>query len=145
VAAATPFDGRFAWPISGKVVRGYGAYGRGRRNDGIDIGTKIGAPIAAAADGVVVYAGTGIAAYGGLILIRHNDTWTTAYGHAGELLVTRGQAVQRGQVIAAVGSTGDASPEAPHLHFEVMRTSPQAKWYDKADDVDPYPLLTGNR
>jgi murein DD-endopeptidase MepM/ murein hydrolase activator NlpD len=48
-------------------------------------------------------------------------------------------------VISVVGSTGDASAEAPHLHFEIMRTTPQAKWYDPATDVDPYPLLTGKR
>jgi len=119
VAAPTPFDGRFLWPADGKVVRGYGVFGPGRRNDGIDIGTTIGAPITAAADGVVVYAGTGIAAYGGLILIRHSDTWTTAYGHAGELLVTRGQAVKRGQVIARAGQSGLA--DRPELHFEIRQ------------------------
>lgn len=130
LAPATPFDGSFAWPISGKVVRGYGTYGIGRRNDGIDIGTQLGAPIAAAADGVVVYAGRGIAAYGGLILIRHNESWTTAYGHAGELLVTRGEAVRRGQIIARAGESN--LTDRPALHFEIRKG---------ARPVDPTTLL----
>lgn len=130
VAAARPFDGRFAWPVSGAVVRQYGSYGLGRRNDGIDIAAPTGTPIAAAADGVVAYAGTGVAAYGGLILIRHSDSWTTAYGHAGELLVTRGQAVKRGQIIARAGESGRA--DRPELHFEIR---------EGAKPVDPLTRL----
>jgi len=130
VAAARPFDGHFTWPISGEVVRRFGTFGLGRRNDGIDIATPLGAPIAAAADGVVAYAGTGVAAYGGLILIRHSDRWTTAYGHASELLVTRGQAVKRGQIIARAGHSPRA--DRPELHFEIR---------DGAKPVDPLARL----
>jgi murein DD-endopeptidase MepM/ murein hydrolase activator NlpD len=130
VAAARPFDGHFTWPLSGKVVRHYGTFGLGRRNDGIDIAAPLGTPIAAAADGVVAYAGTGVAAYGGLILIRHSDRWTTAYGHASELLVTRGQAVKRGQIIARSGQTPRA--DQPELHFEIR---------DGAKPVDPLARL----
>ncbi|HWW63608.1 MAG TPA: M23 family metallopeptidase [Sphingomonadaceae bacterium] len=130
VAAARPFDGHFIWPVSGKVVRDFGSFGLGRRNDGIDIAAPVGTPIEAAADGVVAYAGTGIAAYGGLILIRHSDRWTTAYGHAGELLVTRGQAVKRGQIIARAGQSG--LTDRPELHFEIR---------DGAKPVDPLTRL----
>lgn len=121
VAVAPPgaFSGRFDWPLTGAIRRGFGTYGSGRRSDGINIASQMGAPITASADGVVAYAGTDITAYGGLILIRHSDTWTTAYGHASELLVTRGQAVKRGQIIARVGATGHA--DTPQLHFEIRR------------------------
>lgn len=121
VAVAPPaaFSGRFAWPLTGTIRRGFGSYGSGRRSDGINIAATLGEPITASADGVVAYAGTDIAAYGGLILIRHSDTWTTAYGHASELLVTRGQAVKRGQIIARAGATGHA--DTPQLHFEIRR------------------------
>lgn len=130
VAAARPFSGQFHWPLTGTIRRGYGTFGSGRRNDGINIATTMGAPVSAAAEGVVVYAGTELAAYGGLILIRHNDTWTTAYGNASELLVTRGQAVKRGQIIAKAGDSGHA--DAPQLHFEIRKgTKP----------VDPLTML----
>jgi lipoprotein NlpD len=117
VAAATRFNGRFDWPLTGPILAKFGPFGSGRRNEGINIGAVAGADIHAAADGVVIYAGTDIAVYGGLILIRHSNSWTTAYGHAAELLVTRGQAVKRGQVIAHAGTSG--SVDTPQLHFEI--------------------------
>lgn len=113
------FNGRFDWPLTGPIVRRFGSYGTGRRNDGINIGASMGDPIVAAADGVVTYSGTDLVAYGGLILIRHSNNWTTAYGHAGELLVARGQAVRKGQVIARAGETGSA--DRPQLHFEIRQ------------------------
>jgi lipoprotein NlpD len=66
---------------------------------------------------VVSYAGNSIAVYGGLVLIKHNDSYTTAYGHVGTLLVARGQAVRKGQLIGRTGDTDSA--EEPRLHFEV--------------------------
>lgn len=119
VAAASPFNGRFDWPLAGPILTRFGPFGSGRRNEGINIGAEAGADIRASADGVVIYAGTDIAVYGGLILIRHSDRWTTAYGHAAELLVTRGQAVKRGQVIARAGESG--SVDTPQLHFEIRQ------------------------
>ena len=120
IAPSGRFDGDFAWPLAGPIVRGFGAYGAGRRSDGIDIGTRAGAPILAAADGVVSYAGTSIASYGGLILIKHSPTLTTAYGHAGELMVSRGQAVRKGQMIGRAGDAG-AEEGAARLHFEIRQ------------------------
>lgn len=117
VAEPKRFSGRFDWPLAGPIVRPFGNLGGGRQNDGVNIGAARGAPIQAAADGVVAYVGSEIAVYGGLILIRHGDGWITAYGHAEELLVTRGQAVKRGQLIARAGVTGFASE--PQLHFEI--------------------------
>ncbi|SNS77077.1 Murein DD-endopeptidase MepM and murein hydrolase activator NlpD, contain LysM domain [Sphingomonas laterariae] len=119
VAAAQPFSGRFDWPLQGSIKRGFGSFGSGRRNNGVNIAASMGAPVMAAADGVVAYAGSDLSAYGGLILIRHSDTWTTAYAHASELLVSRGQAVKRGQTIARAGASGHV--DGPQLHFEIRQ------------------------
>jgi len=111
------FSGRFQWPLSGAIIGRFGPAGDGRRNDGINISAERGEEIRAAADGVVAYAGSAIAVYGGLILIKHGDGWITAYGHAEQILVTRGQTVHRGDVIARAGATG--SVNKPQLHFEI--------------------------
>lgn len=113
------FTGRFGWPLLGPVVRPFGSLGGGRQNDGINIGAARGAPILAAADGVVAYVGSDVALYGGLILLRHGDGWITAYGHAEALLVTRGQSVKRGDIIGRAGETGSATE--PQLHFEIRQ------------------------
>jgi murein DD-endopeptidase MepM/ murein hydrolase activator NlpD len=117
VAEPRRFAGRFDWPLTGQIIGRFGPAGDGKRNDGINIAATKGDPIRAAADGVVVYAGSAIAVYGGLILIKHGDGWITAYGHADEILVTRGQAVKRGDTIARAGATG--SVNKPQLHFEI--------------------------
>jgi len=75
--------------------------------------------VKAAAAGTVAYAGDGIAALGGLVIVKHGENWTSIYGHAEKLLVQRGQAVTRGQVIALSGATGFA--DQPELHFELRR------------------------
>jgi lipoprotein NlpD len=119
VAVAEPtqrFGGRFAWPLSGKILRAFGQDSNGSRNDGIDIATSVGTPVRAAADGVVAFAGK-LAGFGELVLIRHGDGWLTAYGHAQRVLVRRGQAVSRGDMIAHAGASGNAP--RPQLHFEV--------------------------
>lgn len=113
------FSGRFDWPLTGPIVRRFGSLGGGRWNDGVNIGAVEGTPILAAADGVVAYVGSEVAAFGGLILLRHGDGWITAYGHAEELLVKRGQPVKRGQIIARAGETGSATE--PQLHFEIRQ------------------------
>lgn len=100
------------------------------RNDGINIAAPQGAPVRAADDGVVVYAGNELRSYGNLLLIRHDGDWTSAYAHNGELLVDRGAAVERGQVIARVGSSGGVSE--PQSHFELR---------NGAEAVDPLEYL----
>lgn len=121
VPVATPatFTGRFSWPLTGPILARFGPQGQGRVNEGINIAAPAGTPILAAADGVVAYVGSEIAVYGGLILIKHGGNWITTYGHAEELLVTRGQAVKRGQIIGRAGETGSA--REPQLHFEIRR------------------------
>ena len=117
-----PRSGRsFLWPVQGDVVGKYGPTAGGTQNDGINIKAAEGTPVLAADAGTVAYAGNELRGYGNLILIKHADGWMTAYAHNSKLLVTRGQKVQRGQVIARVGATGAVTE--PQLHFEVRRGS----------------------
>jgi murein DD-endopeptidase MepM/ murein hydrolase activator NlpD len=120
----------------------------GHPHDAIDIMAPRGTNVLAAAPGTVEKLFRSVPG-GNTIYVRSPDRTTIYYyahlDHHYADGLKEGQEVARGQVISVVGSTGDASAEAPHLHFEIMRTTPQAKWYDPATDVDPYPLLTGKR
>lgn len=117
-----PRSGRsFLWPVQGDILSKYGPTAGGTQNDGINIKAAEGTPVVAADAGTVAYAGNELRGYGNLILIKHADGWMTAYAHNSKLLVTRGQKVQRGQVIARVGATGAVTE--PQLHFEVRRGS----------------------
>lgn len=113
------------WPSSGKVVRGFSA----SLHKGIDIAGTRGEPVEAVADGVVVYAGTGIAGFGELLIVKHNDTYLSAYGHNERLLVPEGATVRAGQKIAEKGNTGTDSVK---LHFEIRK---------EGRPVDPLRLL----
>lgn len=123
-------DATFAWPLRGRVVSGFGPRADNTHNDGLDIAVPIGTDVRAADAGVVAYAGSELKAYGNLILIRHDNGWVSAYAHADQLLVKRGDSVARGQVIAKSGQTG--SVDRPMLHFELR---------EGAKPVDPMPLL----
>ena len=104
------------WPIRGPVVSPYGAAeGTG---GGIGIGGQLGADIRASAAGQVVYAGAGLAAYGNLIIIKHNDTFLSAYGHNDELVVGEGDTVGQGDAIAKMGMGPERQPQ---VHFEIRR------------------------
>ncbi len=111
----------FLWPVRGSVISDYGAKPGGLQNDGINIAAPRGAAIRAAEGGSVVYAGNELKGFGNLLLVRHRDGWITAYAHADELLVKRGDDVLRGQTIARVGATGGVG--TPQLHFEIRRGS----------------------
>ena len=128
-ADATP---TFRWPVKGRVIVGFGPKPNGQQNDGINLAVPEGTPVKAAEDGVVAYAGNELKGYGNLVLIRHPNGYVTAYAHAKELLVKRGDSVKRGQVIANSGQTGNV--DTPQLHFEV-RKGPAP--------LDPMPLLAG--
>ena len=117
------FPGRFAWPVRGRMTSRFGIRGR-RRHDGIDIAAPEGTPIAAAADGKVLFAGNQGTGYGNLVIIHHDDDMITVYAHCSQILVAEGQRVRQGQKIATVGSTGRST--GPHLHFEIRkRTKPR--------------------
>jgi murein DD-endopeptidase MepM/ murein hydrolase activator NlpD len=111
--------GDFLWPVNGKVIGKYGPIDQWRRRDGIDIAAPRGAPVLAAQDGIVAYAGSGIRGYGEMILLRHDQGYITTYAHNASLLVEVGDVVRRGQVIARVGESGDATQSM--LHFELRK------------------------
>ena len=107
----------YLWPVKGKILSKYGLLAKGLRNDGINISGNKGDPVFASKDGKVVYAGNEIQAFGNLILIKHYDNKTTAYAHLDKIKVKKGQTVKKGEVIAALGSSGKVSK--PQLHFEL--------------------------
>ena len=109
----------FLWPVNGKVIGDFGRTKAGQWRDGIDIAARQGAPVLAAEGGIVAYAGEGIHGYGRLILLRHAEGYITTYAHNAALLVEVGDLVERGQVIARVGSTGDVDRSL--LHFELRK------------------------
>jgi murein DD-endopeptidase MepM/ murein hydrolase activator NlpD len=109
------------WPVKGRIVSGFGKKPSGKHNDGINVSVPAGTSIKAAENGVVAYAGSELEPYGNLILIRHANNWVTAYAHSDKLLVKRGDTVQRGQVIAKAGQSGNVSQ--PQLHFELRKGS----------------------
>ena len=110
---------KFARPVKGKLLSGYGPKDNGSFNDGINIAATRDAPVIAAENGVVVYADNELKGSGNLVLIRHADRWMTAYAHMGDIKVKRGMVVKRGDTIGTVGSSG--SVDKPQLHFEVRR------------------------
>ena len=122
----------FRWPARGRVIAGYGPTPNGQQNDGINLALPEGTPVKAAEDGVVAYAGNELKGYGNLVLVRHANGYVTAYAHAKELLVKRGEQVKRGQTIAVSGQTG--SVNAPQLHFEIRKGS---------SPLDPTRFLNG--
>jgi murein DD-endopeptidase MepM/ murein hydrolase activator NlpD len=122
----------FRWPVRGKVITSYGAKTNGKSNDGINLAVPEGTPVKAAEDGVVAYSGNELKGYGNLVLVRHSNGYVTAYAHASELLVKRGDPIKRGQVIAKSGQSGEVS--SPQLHFEIRKGS---------SPVDPLQFLNG--
>ena len=122
----------FRWPVRGRVIAGFGPKPNGLQNDGINLAVPEGTPIKAADDGVVAYAGNELKGYGNLVLVRHSNGFVTAYAHASEIMVKRGDAVKRGQVIAKSGQSGNVT--SPQLHFEIRKG---------ATPVDPSQYLNG--
>ena len=108
-------DVDFIWPASGALITGFDE----AKNKGLGIAGKAGDAVLAAADGRVVYAGAGLRGYGNLIILKHNNTFLTAYAHNQTLLVKEDQTVKKGQKIAEMGST-DA--DRVKLHFEIRRS-----------------------
>lgn len=129
VAAASPpredENVNWMWPASGAVAS---TFDEGR-NKGVTLNGKLGDPVLASADGRVVYAGSGLRGYGNLVILKHNNTYLTAYAHNQALLVKEDQTVRRGQKIAEMGST-DA--DKVQLHFEIRK---------QGKPVDPLKLL----
>lgn len=127
-------EGRFAWPVYGPVLSGFGNKPDGQRNDGINISVDEGEAIKATENGIVAYVGNEVKGFGNIILVKHADEWVSAYAHASKILVKKGERIKRGQVIAYAGSTGNVA--TAQLHFELRRNS-------KA--VDPLRYLESRR
>jgi lipoprotein NlpD len=116
-AAGVPAEDEitWSWPTSGSaVLAGFDE----QKNKGLDIGGRAGDPVLASADGRVVYAGAGLRGYGNLIILKHNNSYLTAYAHNQSLLVKEDQTVRKGQKIAEMGST---DTDRVKLHFEIRR------------------------
>ncbi|MCE4557754.1 peptidoglycan DD-metalloendopeptidase family protein [Roseateles cellulosilyticus] len=124
-AAADDDSLAWAWPVSQPVSTGFDE----QRNKGLDFAGKPGDPVFAVADGRVVYAGSGLRGYGNLVIIKHNNTYLTAYAHNRAMLVEQDQVVRKGQRIAEMGST---ESDTVKLHFEVRKLG---------KPVDPAKLL----
>ncbi len=118
---------RWQWPVKGRLLSGFKAGDPARQ--GINIAVAAGTPVRAAAAGRVVYSGSALRGYGELVIVKHDETWLTAYGHNSRRRVKEGQAVQAGQVIAI---SGDTEAPRPMLHFEIRRNG---------KPVDPLRLL----
>jgi len=131
-AEATGALPTFRWPVRGKVITSYGAKTNGKANDGINLAVPEGTPVKAAEDGVVAYSGNELKGYGNLVLVRHTNGYVTAYAHASELMVKRGDTIKRGQIIAKSGQSGEVG--SPQLHFEIRKGS---------SPVDPLQFLNG--
>jgi lipoprotein NlpD len=106
----------WVWPASGSLVGKFSD--SGNVNKGINLAGKRGDPVVAAADGVVVYSGPGIVGYGNLIIIKHDDTFLSAYAHNSRLLLGEGSRAKAGQKIAEIGSSGTHREQ---LHFEIRK------------------------
>ncbi|NJL85664.1 MAG: peptidoglycan DD-metalloendopeptidase family protein [Leptolyngbyaceae cyanobacterium SM1_1_3] len=122
-SSTVPGTGQMIYPAAGSITSGFGTrihpiLGYRRFHSGVDFGASYGSTIRAADSGRVIFSGW-YGGYGQAVIIDHGSGITSLYGHASELYVSEGQAVQQGQAIAAIGSTGLST--GPHLHFEVRR------------------------
>ena len=126
-ASAGEDDIAWIWPAQGSLIAGFDE----AKNKGYDISGKAGDPVVASADGRVVYSGAGLRGYGNLIILKHNNTFLTAYAHNQTLLVKEDQSVKKGQKIAEMGNS-DA--DRVKLHFEIRR---QGKPVDPARYLPP--------
>jgi lipoprotein NlpD len=109
----------FQWPIKGKIIKSFSQ----ADNRGIDIAGKTGQDVSAAESGKVVYSGQGLIGYGNLLIIKHNDLYLSAYANNSQLLVSEGDMVGKGEVIAKVGQVGSipAKSNQTSLHFEIRK------------------------
>lgn len=129
--AYNPAASRFTWPLDGDVITPFGASARGVKNDGVNIAAAKGTLVRASGAGEVAFVGSGLKAFGNLVLIKHSNGWITAYAHLDSIAVQEGDKISRGDAIGRVGDTGRVN--APQLHFEIRRSR---------TPVDPGTLLS---
>ena len=109
----------FIYPVNGKILSTFGTKKNGSKNDGINIAAKKGTPIKSVSDGNIVYVGNALKGYGNLVIIKHQNNWLSAYAHNDEVYVTKNQQIKQGDIIATVGSSGDA--EKSQLYFSLRK------------------------
>lgn len=112
--------GEFTWPLDGEIIQTFGDAARGVRNDGVNIAASEGSVVRASRQGEVAFVGSGLKAFGNLVLIKHDGGWITAYAHLGNVSVTEGQRIDQGGVIGSVGQSGRV--DQPQLHFEIRQS-----------------------
>ena len=117
VVKKEPKVNSFIWPIKGNVISSFGSKSNGLYNDGINISAPKGTDFRACEDGVVAYVGNELRGYGTIILIKHENNWISAYAHCDTAKVSRGDKVQKGQIIGTVGNSGNVS--TPQLYFSL--------------------------
>ena len=122
----------FRWPVRGRIISDFGVKPSGQRNDGINLAVPAGTIVKATEAGSVIYAGNELDGYGNLVLIQHTDDWVSAYAHNGDIRVSRGDQIRRGQTVATAGMSGSVS--SPQVHFELRK---------KAKPVNPLDYLAG--
>jgi lipoprotein NlpD len=121
-----PASVQWSWPVKGKVLKGFS--NKGSASQGIDLSSTLGNSVKSASSGIVVYVGSGIQGYGKLVVIKHNDTFLSAYAYNSRILVIEGATVSAGQVIAEVGKGPQLDPR---LHFEIRKDGKPVNplWY----------------
>tara|TARA_B110000503_G_scaffold26850_1_gene42451 strand:+ start:5024 stop:5659 length:636 start_codon:yes stop_codon:yes gene_type:complete len=117
---------QWSWPLRGKMLKSFS--NKGSASQGIDLSSTLGNSVKSASSGIVVYAGSGIQGYGKLVVIKHNDTFLSAYAYNSRILVIEGATVSAGQVIAEVGKGPQLDPR---LHFEIRKDGKPVNplWY----------------
>jgi lipoprotein NlpD len=111
-----PSSVKWSWPLKGKLIQGFS--NKGSAFHGIDLSSTLGKPVKSASSGIIVYAGSGIQGYGKLVVVKHNNTFLSAYAYNSRILVVEGTKVKAGQVIAEVGKGPQLDPR---LHFEIRK------------------------
>lgn len=110
----------FTWPVNGSIIEPFGTSARGVHNDGVNIAAPAGDAVRASQAGEVAFVGSGLKAFGNLVLVKHRGGWITAYAHLGDVTVKEGDLLDRGQVLGVVGQTGRV--DSPQLHFEIRKS-----------------------
>jgi murein DD-endopeptidase MepM/ murein hydrolase activator NlpD len=111
--------GKMTRPVNGKIISGFGDIKDGISNDGINIKAPLGTPVKASAPGEVIYTGNKLEEFGNTVIVKHDNGLITSYAHLDNIKVKNGASVARGDVVGAVGKTGDVAE--PQLHFEVLK------------------------
>jgi murein DD-endopeptidase MepM/ murein hydrolase activator NlpD len=110
----------FGWPANGQVIETFGIVSSGVKNDGINIAGNLGDAVVSSYDGTVAFIGKDLKSFGNMILIKHDNGWITAYAHLGDIVVTEGQIISKGEQIGSIGQSGKV--KQPQVHFQIRKS-----------------------